>query len=158
MTTPLVVKSRFPATIDGVTEAAQWLRETAATQALSDKLAFAMEVCLEELGLNVARHGKTGGQGGPVADAIDPLDLWLSIAIDDRAVELVIEDNGVPFNVSLAPGRPIRRPLVEVIPGGLGIQLVRSFSDELLYEPIATGNRVIVRFLRQHDAETRADA
>ena len=37
---------------------------------------------------------------------------------------------------------PIDGPLAEVEPGGLGIQLIRSFIDDLRYERAGRGNRV----------------
>jgi hypothetical protein len=36
--------------------------------------------------------------------------------------------------------------------------LIRSFSNELHYEPIPDGNRVILKFLRQREGETKAGA
>lgn len=157
MAVTLLDEARFAGTMDGVSHAAVWLRESAARHQLSDKLAFALEVCLEELGTNVTRHGRIDGQSSTDASA-DPLTIDLSLVRDGSDIELILTDNSRPFDVSQAHGAPIRKPLAEVIPGGLGIQLVRSFSDELLYEPIAGGNRVIVRFLRQLAEATRARA
>lgn len=148
--------AKFPATIDGVVNAASWLHAAAEAGQLPGKLVFALEVCLEELFTNVMRHGGPGPSG--LDDDAAPLsvDLSLELAADD--VALLVEDNGRPFDPSQAPARPIRKPLEEVMPGGLGIQLIRSFSNELLYEPLPGGNRVIVKFLRERQAETKAEA
>lgn len=142
-------RSTFPATIDGAVEASGWLHGVAAHENLSDKLIFALEVCLEELFTNVVRHG--GEQ-----TAHRPLSVGVDLMLEQDAVEMVLEDNGRPFDVSGAEARPIRRPLEEVVPGGLGVQLIRSFSNELHYEPIPGGNRVILKFLRQREGETKA--
>lgn len=143
-------RSTFPATIDGAVEASGWLHGVAAHERLSDKLIFALEVCLEELFTNVVRHG-----GGASATRT-PLSVGVGLSLEPDAVEMVLEDNGQPFDVSGAEARPIRRPLEEVVPGGLGVQLIRSFSSELHYEPIPDGNRVILKFLRQHEGEPKA--
>ena len=147
-------QSSFPATMEGASDAALWLREVVAEAGLSNRLAFGLEVCLEELSTNVVRHGRDPGEGS----APEPLTISISLALNADAVEMAIEDNARPFDVSQAPGRPIRKPLEEIIPGGLGMQLIRSFSSELLYEPIPGGNRVILKFLRQPEGMTKAGA
>jgi anti-sigma regulatory factor (Ser/Thr protein kinase) len=149
-------RTRFPATIDGVVAAAGWLHEVTEIEQLPAKLAFAIEVCLEELFTNVMNHG---GAGAATTND-DELPLFVDLALDLGAddVTLFVEDNGRPFDVSQAPAKPIRRPLEEVMPGGLGMQLIRSFSSELLYEPLPRGNRVIVKFLRGEQPETKAEA
>jgi anti-sigma regulatory factor (Ser/Thr protein kinase) len=129
--------------MEGATEAAHWLRAMAAEAGLSDRLAFALEVCLEELSTNVARHGRN-----PDSADVEPLVLSVRLTLGTDAVELTIDDNGRHFDVSQSPGRPIRKPLEEVILGGLGMQLIRSFSSELSYERLADGNRVILKFPR----------
>ncbi len=148
-------RTRFPATIDGVVAAATWLHGVTETEQLSAKLAFAIEVCLEELFTNVMNHG---GPGTATTND-DELPLFVELALDlgDDDVSLFVEDNGRPFDVSQAPAKPIRRPLEEVMPGGLGMQLIRSFSSELLHEPLPGGNRVIVKFLRGEQPETKAE-
>lgn len=139
----------FPATMDGAADAAAWLRNLASREHLPGPLTFALEVCLEELATNVARHGNPRLRG-------DALSIGISIAIDPEAVELVVEDNGIPFDVSQARSRPIRDPLDELAPGGLGMQLIRSFSHELQYEPAGAGNRTTLKFFRQTEGASPA--
>lgn len=148
--------AKFPATIDGVVSAAGWLHGAAEAEQLPGKLVFALEVCLEELFTNVMRHGGPGP--ADLSDEPEPLSVDLSLDLKGDDVALLIEDNGRWFDPSQAPAKPIRRPLEEVMPGGLGMQLIRSFSSELLYEPLPGGNRVIVKFLREPRAETKAEA
>ncbi len=148
--------TRYPATIDGVVAAAAWLHQAAEAAGLPGKLVFALEVCLEELFTNVIRHGGPGP--ATTGDEELPLSVDLELDLDGEDIALVIEDNGRSFDVSQAPAHPIRRPLEEVMPGGLGMQLIRSFSHELLYEPLPGGNRVIVKFLRDGPPETKAEA
>ncbi|MBN9360160.1 MULTISPECIES: ATP-binding protein [unclassified Devosia] len=144
-------RAQFPGTIDGAVTASSWLHGVAEREALPGKLVFALEVCLEELFTNVVRHGGRGRDAAPLS-----VDVGLSVEGND--VAMYIEDNGKSFDVSQAPARPIRRPLEEVMPGGLGMQLIRSFSKELLYESRPDGNRVILKFLRQEQAGSTAGA
>ncbi len=151
-------QSNFPGTMDGATDAATWLRDVAAREHLPEALTFALEVCLEELATNVVRHGGSGQRqdGSDRAKAPAPLSMQVTLVPQDDAVELEIEDNGTPFDVSQAPAKPIRRPLDEIAPGGLGMQLIRSFSSEMHYRPVPGGNRIILRFMRHREGVSRA--
>lgn len=60
---------------------------------------------------------------------------------------MTVEDNGRPFNVAKAPAKGIDRPLDQIQPGGLGIQLIKSFASSLKYRRTGKGNRVIVEFM-----------
>lgn len=140
-------------------ESAQWLRDAAAREGLPDQTVFALEVCLEELTTNIVRHGGAitwDGDEGVTAPDMAALQIRVSLLIDPASIDLVVEDNGRPFDVSLAPGKPVSGQLDDVVPGGLGVQLIRSFSDELSYEALHGGNRAIVKFLRQAEGASTA--
>lgn len=140
-------------------EAAQWLRDSASREGLSDKLVFAMEVCLEELTTNIIRHGGAltwDGDGEVKAPDMAALQIRVSLMTEPTSIDLVVEDNGRPFDVSQASGRPVSGELEDVVPGGLGVQLIRSFSDDLRYEALTGGNRAIVKFLRQSEGVSKA--
>lgn len=155
MTSALRHHASFPGTFEGAAEAAVWLRDVAERERLSEKVAFAMEVCLEELVTNVVRHGRPLGES-VTPEALPPLEVDIALELDLDAVALVVEDNGTPFDVSQAPGKPIRRPLEDVVPGGLGMQLIRSFSSMLHYEAVPNGNRIILNFLREPEVPSKA--
>ncbi len=145
MSTALRHRRAFEGTFDAAGDASVWLREVAHAEALSDQLTFCMEVCFEELFTNVSRHGGPGRS--PSGEA--PLFVTLELDVTADIVDLVIEDNGKPFDVTQSPGKPVHKSIEEIVPGGLGVQLIRSFSSDLLYEALPHGNRVIVKFLRQ---------
>ncbi len=145
MSTALRHRRAFAGTFDAAGEAAVWLREVAQTEELSEQLAFCMEVCFEELFTKVARHG---GEGRSPEGAV-PLTVLLELDVAGDDIDLVIEDNGKPFDVTQVPGKPVQKSIEDIVPGGLGVQLIRSFSSGLLYEALPHGNRVIVKFLRQ---------
>jgi anti-sigma regulatory factor (Ser/Thr protein kinase) len=145
----------FPGTFEGAGTAATWLHEVAGAERLPDNLVFALEICLEELFTNVVRHGAPGRgpDGGPM-----PLSVDVAIELTGNHVDLVVSDNGMRFDTAHAEAHPVHGTLDETKPGGLGIQLIRSFSHDLRYELLPTGNRVIVKFLRQEAAEAKAGA
>ena len=60
---------------------------------------------------------------------------------------MTVEDNARPFNVAQAPAKRVDRRLEQVQPGGLGVQLIKSFASILKYRRTGKGNRVIVEFM-----------
>src|SRR5262249_54866097 len=104
---------------------------------------------LEELMSNIVRHGKTAEHSSDLRSLDGAKPLLISIAVnafEDR-IALSVEDNGVPFNVAEAPAKGIDQPLHKVQPGGLGIQLIKSFADNLRYHHTGKGNCVIAEFM-----------
>lgn len=129
----------FPAAPGAVQAAASWLDASLPRLALPGRLVFALGLCVEELLMNTHMHGVCT-DGDPVA----------AIRIDlfpDRLV-LAYEDNAQPFDVTQAPERRLDGPLADIPPGGLGLQLVRRFSDRFEYEEMDAGNRVTCVFMR----------
>jgi len=106
-----------------------------------------MQVCLEELMSNIVRHGKNVSLPWPQVDSKNPISISVTVnALPDR-ITMTVEDNGRPFNVAKAPAKVIDKPLDKVQPGGLGIQLIKSFASNLEYSRTETGNRVVVEFM-----------
>jgi len=116
-----------------ISSAVSWVESIASELGLPGPQAFAMQVCLEEIMSNAVRHGGSSSISVTVK------------ALADR-ITMTIEDNGHAFDVAQAPGKVIDQPLQEVQPGGLGIQLIKSFASELEYNRTKTGNRVTVEF------------
>jgi serine/threonine-protein kinase RsbW len=131
-----------------IPSAASWIESITADLNLSEPQAFAMQVCLEELMSNILRYERGYSRSyGPQIEPVNPLFISITVrALADR-ITMTVEDNGRPFNVAQAPGKVIDQPLQKVQPGGLGIQLIKSFASNLQYSRTETGNRVIVEFM-----------
>jgi len=141
----------FSGSIADVTAASAWVERIAASLKLPGKLTFAMQVCLEELMSNIARHGKVHPFSTPfptATDADNPLSISIDIDVLGDRIAMTIEDNGRPFDVEKAPAKVVDRPLEQVQPGGLGINLIKSFSHNIEYRRTDAGNRVTVDFMR----------
>src|SRR3974377_536486 len=99
---------------------------------------------------NIVRHGGVHASSTSYLPQTDPINsLLISITVNalaDRII-LIVEDNGRPFNVAQASAKLIDRPLEEVRPGGLGIHLIKSFTNNLEYRRTEKGNRVIIEFM-----------
>jgi serine/threonine-protein kinase RsbW len=135
MLAPLVWNRTFRGSTSEVVATEKWLDRIVSEQRLSAEMAFALKICAEELLTNIVKHG---------AKSSPNIDLTLTICTD--RVELVVEDDGQPFDVAAARTSPISRPLAEVEPGGLGIHLIHRFADGLDYEKSGLGNRVRATF------------
>jgi serine/threonine-protein kinase RsbW len=114
---------------------------------MPDPQAFAMQVCLEELMSNIVRHGRSPSTPWPQIESKNPLPISVTVKTLTDRITMTVEDNGRAFNVAQAPGKVIDQPLPKVEPGGLGIQLIKSFASHLEYSRTETGNRVIVEFM-----------
>ena len=141
----------FSGSIADVAVASAWVERIAASLKLPGKLTFAMQVCLEELMSNIARHGKVHPFPTPFpteTETDNPLSISIDIDVLGDRIAMTIEDNGRPFDVEKAPAKVVDRPLEQVQPGGLGINLIKSFSHNIEYRRTDAGNRVTVDFMR----------
>jgi serine/threonine-protein kinase RsbW len=141
----------FSGAIPEIAAAASWIESIATDLDLPGRLVFDMQICLEELMSNIVRHGGVHSSSTAYLPQTDPTNpLLISITIDALADRMImtVEDNGRPFDVAQAPAKRVDRLLEQVQPGGLGIQLIRSFASNLEYRRTEQGNRVIVEFRR----------
>lgn len=100
-------------------------------------LAFAANLCLEELVTNTIRYGLRGRTGHLIRIRLSLSKGWLEIAIKDDAPRFD------PFTDAPAPDLGLgiaERPI-----GGLGIHLVRRLMDEVHASHDGTGNLILLR-------------
>jgi serine/threonine-protein kinase RsbW len=90
---------------------------------LSNDFDAEMVSAFSEIFNNIVLHGYGGGR------ETGDIDIVLTPGPDSLSV--VISDTGASFDISAVPTPPL-----ESLPhGGLGIHIVRSFVDEVIYEP-----------------------
>jgi len=128
----------FPADRTAPRAAAAWLRSLP-TGLSATRLADA-ELCLDELVTNIVRYAWT--------PAADPDSHSITVAVDrtPSELEIVVQDDGRPFDPTAAVLPPIARTLEEASPGGRGLLLVRSIASRLNYERRDGVNRLILAF------------
>jgi serine/threonine-protein kinase RsbW len=109
--------------------ASGWLESAALAQNVPPEQAVRLDHCLDEALANVIRHG------GPTALSA-PVHLQLTVRRDVGActAELSISDGGTAFDPS-AQKTFTQSPasLADTTPGGLGLLMIRNFSDGLSY-------------------------
>ena len=81
-----------------------------------------LRVALDEIVTNIVTHGG----GGRTID--------ISFRREAAGVEVVIADDGPPFDPLANPEPDVTLPLEARQPGGLGIVFVKSLMDEVRYE------------------------
>ena len=95
-----------------------------------------LAIVVEELASNAARHG--------VSD--NGLRLSLTLGEEDDFLAISLEDDGLPFDPTTRPAYAGPDPLTG---GGVGLELVRAWCEELSYERGKRGNRLRLKLPRQ---------
>ncbi len=110
----------------------------AATHRLDAAVIFAMNLSIEELFTNMVKYG--GGD--------DSVFVALDVLGDDLVIELVHE-GAREFDPNTAQTVDPKQSLEERVPGGLGLQLVRSVMDLVSFEHTDGAARIkLVKHLR----------
>lgn len=91
-------------------------------------------LAVEEIGTNFAKYAHPDGESGQLLIHLD--------FTDDVTFEAVFEDSGIPFNPLDQAPPETDLPLAQRTPGGLGIPLLRKWSDGIEYERIGATNRL----------------
>ena len=85
---------------------------------------FKVRLVIEEIGLNVANHGRV--------DKIPEIEIIVTSEPD--MLTIYIKDDGRPFDpLNDAPAPDLTSPIEDRPIGGLGIHFVRSMMDEMTY-------------------------
>lgn len=129
--------------------ASAWLEAAAIGEGVPLDQLVRLDHCLDEALANVINHG--------VRDVDTPSILLRLVVRRGQGIctaELVIVDEGVEFDPSTLPATRTPRPtsLAEVNPGGLGLAMIRSFSDDLAYKRADGRNHLTIRVSWTDDA------
>ena len=94
---------------------------------------FQINLVIEELGLNIMTHGKN--------EALEKIEITLTAKGESLTIEIV--DSGRPFDPTTdAPEPDLESGLGERAIGGLGIHIVRSLVDQVMYRRQGGRNHV----------------
>ena len=132
---------RLAATTENLGKVLQLVAEAAAKCGFTEERSNEIQVAAEESFVNIVRHAYDGDG-----------DCWVECRADGDTVVLTMIDSGVAFDpvAAAAPntdGAVADRPI-----GGLGILLVKQFTDELSYRREGDTN-VLVLTARRRDKE-----
>lgn len=106
---------------------AEWLEGLADKLKLSGEDAFKLELILTEAVTNVIQHGYADAENGDI-----------EVRVQDQVNRLRVElrDKAKPFNPLRQPEVVFPRTLNEASEGGLGIHLIRTYTEECYYQRV----------------------
>jgi len=131
---PAVLDYTMPSRLEEIARLAE-----AVEDALHDrpKLAYEVNLCLEELLTNTIVHGLAGA---------DDRRIHVRLECTDHLLEVVLEDDAPPFDpFADAPEPDLDADLDSRPIGGLGVHFVRTLMNETVVSHDNGGNRVILR-------------
>ncbi|MFO1312798.1 MAG: ATP-binding protein [Burkholderiales bacterium] len=122
--------------------ASAWLESAALGEGVPSEQLSRLDHCLDEALANVITHGLRGN-----AEASILLQLAVQRGAERCCADLVIVDEGMAFDSTAASDGPLTRPasLAEANVGGLGLAMMKSFSDELRYHRADGRNHLTIR-------------
>jgi serine/threonine-protein kinase RsbW len=91
---------------------------------LADRASYFVNLAVEEIFTNMVRHNEPGGDH--ITVAVDVGAGWIRACLTDYDVE--------PFDPDSVREVDVDSPLAERQPGGLGLHMVKSVVDRLVYE------------------------
>jgi serine/threonine-protein kinase RsbW len=100
------------------------VREFCTAHAIPAAAAFALELTAEELFTNLVRHNRGGGDH--ILFGLERTPDGISMRLTDYDVD--------PVDVTLVPPVVVSLPAEARRPGGLGLYLVKTYMDHLVYE------------------------
>jgi anti-sigma regulatory factor (Ser/Thr protein kinase) len=115
----------------------RWIMRACSEARLSERTAFAVQLCLEEVVANILEHGKGSARAAGISARLER---------SESEITLDIEDDGGPFDPNLIPPPPPSDTLDTASVGGQGIHLVRQFSSRLEYDRSDGRNRLRLTF------------
>jgi serine/threonine-protein kinase RsbW len=142
--TPELVACRLEIHVDAgdIRRASEWLSGQCLPRGVPEAQIQRLDLCLNEVLANLIDHA------GPGA-----LEAWVELELlmsspQQGQVALVVSDGGESFDPLAFTPKAVPRSLAEAEPGGLGLMMVRSFSDELNYRRADGRNelKMIVRW------------
>ena len=111
----------------------QFLRQFWADLSLPPAQALAFELALEEVFMNVVRHGSPAGTTPCVE---------VSLSLRDSELAMTIEDDGPPFDPLTVPPPDVTASLGARPVGGLGVFLLRQMMDAVSYQRVGSRNQL----------------
>ena len=135
--------ARFDADAAAVRDAAAALDAFSASEGLPRETVWPLQVSLDEIVANIVSHAAVGR-------TVAGFDVWFRR--DGESIEIVVADDGPPFDPLARASPDVTAPLEARQPGGLGIMLVKSLMDDVRYERTTRNVLTIRKRINSGDA------
>ncbi len=100
-----------------------FLERIALSWKLTPRQLFEINLILEELCTNYIEHA-----GGDEKSSLE-----INLSSDSSNLAITVKDNGPPFNPTKVAVPDFNLPIDQRSAGGIGLHLVRQYTDEILY-------------------------
>jgi anti-sigma regulatory factor (Ser/Thr protein kinase) len=134
-----MIQDQYVLTLENTTEAleclAPWIQMVAHQLALHPDTTFRVDLILAEVVTNIVEYAYLEGGSNPIEIKIQP-----------HASQLIMEirDQGIPFDPLQMPTITLPTTLELASIGGLGIHLLRHYSNECFYQRLGNQNILTV--------------
>ncbi len=113
--------------------------EFSASAGLDREVAEAGELVLDELLNNIITHAYLDAEQHKIV---------VEMCVVKDAMQIVVSDDGIPFNPFEQEDPDLKSPLEQREVGGMGVYLVKQFMDEYSYQRLEERNIVtLVKYL-----------
>jgi serine/threonine-protein kinase RsbW len=135
-----VLRLAIPATREALEPAQARIAAHLEPLALSPRDRYRVDLLVEEVVMNSVMHA--------FGDSAASHHVDLALEVDADRVRLIFEDDGVTFDPTSAPMRPVAHSLAEAEPGGLGLPMLRRFADGLAWRRDGGRNHLTITLNR----------
>lgn len=126
------VTRTFPASLEGLAHATQFLQRRLDAGDCAEKTKAAMMVAIDEIASNIVRYS-----GAP--------DFTVQVVFDDESVRVIFSDAGKEFNPLAKEDPDVTLSITERAIGGLGLFMVKRMMDEVSYDYVDGRNVLTLR-------------
>ena len=131
-----------PVKIESLIKIAQWVDACSESLSISASKVFAVQLCCEEAFSNIVKYGVSTVAGSAEESAC----ALFSLDHKEDQLDLLIEAPGVAFNPLDAERPAAPKNISEAKVGGLGIELMKKFSQKISYERKNSKNNLLFVF------------
>ena len=128
-TAKIVLRSRLAS----LAHLSEWTHALAQATGLSARCGFRLELVLTETVSNIIEHAYALGDEGVIT---------VLVMCEPGLVVVQVEDDGCPFDPTAAPAHSQPASLEEARIGGLGVHLIRSYTEQWEYRRIDQKNQL----------------
>ena len=126
------VTRAFPASLEGLADATQFLQRRLDAADCAEKTKSAMMVAIDEIASNIVRYS-----GAP--------DFTVQVVVEEASVSVVFSDAGKKFNPLAKEDPDVSLSADERAIGGLGLFMVKRMMDEVTYDHVDGRNVLTLR-------------
>jgi len=128
------MKFKLDEQADPVTRLVERIETFLEARAVPPKVVYAANLCVEELLVNIIKHGYGGGSAS---------DVEVDVEVTPEALIIEVSDGAPPFDPTRDSADPdVDAELADRPIGGLGVHLIKKMTDGMTYRRVGQRNHV----------------